>query len=86
MTIDEQLNAIEGLNAECRAAALSGNTKRAWALWDEATEQMKAVLGMEMREARYAKLRAEIAENSGFTDADWELHYLVAEAMEDEDE
>lgn len=50
-SLNEQLNAIERLQSRCRAAIWAGDAEDAWALWDEATEAMKALLGMPTRSA-----------------------------------
>jgi len=45
MGIDEQLDKIDRLQAECRAAAEAGDTERGFALWNEAMQLMRKVMG-----------------------------------------
>ena len=48
-TLQEQLDRVSHLNAECRAAVIVGDTDRAWSLLGDSLATMRQILGMDAR-------------------------------------
>ena len=48
-TLQEQLDRVSDLNAECRAAVIVGDTDRAWRLLGDSLATMRQILGMDAR-------------------------------------